>query len=498
MADSDFFLDFSICKSTGKNETDKNGNYIFEVEASNENIDLQNQIVLQDALMKSKENFITKGVISFDHLHKQRDENGNVISHPEMIIGEPIDVWTVGKSTFVKGILYKSNEIAQDLIQKLKDGSTRIRASVGGIFPKIKKAANGVEQITSVLWNDLALTTSPVNNSVGNATFAKSMNAAEFAEMYKSLSAGYGTDSATMTDGRAMTKEDLEKKTVNVVPESNGVSLDDLEDDEKSEKERAKKSLCKEMEKGNIYDFDDSMNYLSDVFGLSVNKSLEIVNEILSGGNEMFKGKFQDTCSELLKSMKKSDENADDDTVDLDNDEGIEKSTDKSDEQDLFSNSDDDDSDDDEEEVEKSKKGCKKSTTTEGFDATELLKSLNENMTKIGNELSEMKKALAASEARNAELENMVKSMQDEPLPMQSVMSKSVNDQTTLTAPNGAKPTMEDFEEAKDILCKSVKEGRLELQKSIKYEHEIQLCMATGKAMSNECFSFISSEMKRG
>ena len=39
------YLNLVIRKSAGK--TDKFGNYIFEVEASNENVDLQDQIVLQ-------------------------------------------------------------------------------------------------------------------------------------------------------------------------------------------------------------------------------------------------------------------------------------------------------------------------------------------------------------------------------------------------------------------------------------------------------------------
>ena len=87
---NDVYLNLEIRKSEGK--TDAYGNYIFEVEASNENLDLQNQIVLQNALMESKDEFLKGGVISYDHLHKRRDEEGNVISDPSMVIGEPIDV----------------------------------------------------------------------------------------------------------------------------------------------------------------------------------------------------------------------------------------------------------------------------------------------------------------------------------------------------------------------------------------------------------------------
>lgn len=188
---NDIYLNLEIRKSTGK--TDDFGNYIFEVEASNENLDLQNQIVLQRALMESKDEFLKGGVISFDHLHKRRDEKGNIISDPSMVIGEPIDVYfdETNKKTIVKGKLYSNNEKAKDLIKMLKAGSTRVRASVGGIFPQVvKNLKTGVEKITHVLWSDLALTTSPVNNTVGSAVFAKSMSAANSVTRSQAFQAG--------------------------------------------------------------------------------------------------------------------------------------------------------------------------------------------------------------------------------------------------------------------------------------------------------------------
>ena len=65
---------------------DKDGNYTFEVEASNENLDLQNQIVQQKALIKSKEYFLSNGIISDDHQHKVRKEDGTVESDKTKII----------------------------------------------------------------------------------------------------------------------------------------------------------------------------------------------------------------------------------------------------------------------------------------------------------------------------------------------------------------------------------------------------------------------------
>lgn len=203
-----------LIKSIG--EEDSDGNYIFEVEASNENLDLQNQRIQQNALLKSKEFFITNGVISDDHQHKRYDKDGNIISDKSKIIGEPISVRTEGTSTFVKGKLYGSVAAAKDFIKLLKAHSSRVKASVGGIMPTVRKNPDGTETVTAFRWNDLALTCSPVNYTVGSAVFAKSVSNLDFC---KALSAGCGTDSATMTGGRALQGEDLEKTATNINPE---------------------------------------------------------------------------------------------------------------------------------------------------------------------------------------------------------------------------------------------------------------------------------------
>ena len=92
----------------------------------------------------------------------------------------------------------------------MQAGSSRVKASVGGFLPIIKKReknGNIVEEVVSMLWNDLALTISPVNPTVEPAyILQRSFNGL----IVKALSAGYGTDSATFTGGRAMIPEDLE------------------------------------------------------------------------------------------------------------------------------------------------------------------------------------------------------------------------------------------------------------------------------------------------
>ena len=271
--DRDFILNMVIRKSAVE-KTDEYGNYIFEVEASNENLDLQGQIVLQRALLNSGNHFLHNGVISFDHLHRRKGPNGEIISDPTMIIGEPLEVKADGKKTVVVGKLYKSSKIAQDIIEKLKDGSSRIKASVGGIFPKIvKDAKSGAEKIVSVIWNDLALTCSPVNGTVSAAYFAKSYSPDEFV---KALTAGSGTEHAEFTDGRATIPEDVETYT-HTITETNA-GYEKLKDD--------LRALLAAIKTGEISESENAIKFLVSR-GLDTEQARAAVREISFQGGQI-------------------------------------------------------------------------------------------------------------------------------------------------------------------------------------------------------------------
>jgi len=270
--DNNVYLNLSIRKG---GQTDPDGNYIFEVEASNENLDLQGQVVLQSALMKSKDHFLKNGVVSFDHLHKRKGEDGTVISDPSMVIGEPIEVRTEGKKTIVKGILYGTKKTAQEIIELLKAGSTRVKASVGGLWPKIvKDVKNGVERITEVYWNDLALTVSPVNATVSAAYFAKSYEPDEFV---KALTAGTGTDHAEFTGGRATIPENAGTQTYTVTETSAG--YEKLKD-----KIRA---LLAAMETGEVSSQEHAIKFLVSQ-GLDKDQARAAVREISFQGGQKY------------------------------------------------------------------------------------------------------------------------------------------------------------------------------------------------------------------
>ena len=488
------YLNLVIRKSAGK--TDEFGNYIFEVEASNENIDLQDQIVLQNALMESKDEFLRGGVISYDHLHKQTDANGLVISDPSMVIGEPIDVTfdTKTKSTVVKGILYATKEKAEEIIKLLKAGSTRVRASIGGIFPKVvKNAETGIETITHVLWNDLALTVAPVNNSVGSATLVKSLSAQEFVsslplEIKKSLSAGYGTDANAMNGGRALIPENVGGQTIEA---SNTNAFT-------PEEQAVISELLTALEGGNVNGETAAELFLRSK-GIEKARARAIVREIIEQGGEMMKKSFSGAVGDLLKSLTGAGKDDDDKVekgeggavINLDDEPDDENGGDGGDNGKKKKKKPDDNGNDDPE-------GGGDDDDGE-IDGTALLKSLD-------MELASMCKSLKAARRQINDLGNavvnlaqMVAVTNNAPLPPSSVLAKSMTGakgKAQTAVPNG-RPSEQDLKKAQVILADCTKNGVIDVKKSSMILSDMQKCMSTGKPMNPEYYQFLQKEFAK-
>ncbi len=496
MGDTDrkFYLNLVIRKSAGK--TDEFGNYIFEVEASNENVDLQDQIVLQNALMESKDEFLRGGVISYDHLHKQTDANGLVISDPSMVIGEPIDVTfdTKTKSTVVKGILYATKEKAEEIIKLLKAGSTRVRASIGGIFPKVvKNAETGIETITHVLWNDLALTVAPVNNSVGSATLVKSLSAQEFVsslplEIKKSLSAGYGTDANAMNGGWALIPENVGGQTIEA---SNTNAFT-------PEEQAVISELLTALEGGNVNGETAAELFLRSK-GIEKARARAIVREIIEQGGEMMKKSFSGAVGDLLKSLTGAGKDDDDKVekgeggavINLDDEPDDENGGDGGDNGKKKKKKPDDNGNDDPE-------GGGDDDDGE-IDGTALLKSLD-------MELASMRKSLKAARRQINDLGNavvnlaqMVAVTNNAPLPPSSVLARSMTGakgKAQTAVPNG-RPSEQDLKKAQVILADCTKNGVIDVKKSSMILSDMQKCMSTGKPMNPEYYQFLQKEFAK-
>ena len=171
---------------------------IVYIEASNETPDKQEDIVFTKALEEQTENFLSSGLVSWDHLHKLEKS-------PEYIIGEPLDVGFKKEGTFIKAKLYKTVKYANDVIDLLAGGCTRLGASIGGFIKKRKKLSKALSAILSIIWDEVAITYKPVNiGTLGNVSLIP------IGAFAKALMVGGGVDAGNFTGGRAMIQESLQ------------------------------------------------------------------------------------------------------------------------------------------------------------------------------------------------------------------------------------------------------------------------------------------------
>lgn len=230
---------------------EEDGRWIVYLEASNELKDQDGEVVDQAALKKAADYYLSHGIISWDHKHKQTND-------PEFIIGEPLDVqFTDEGKTLVKGWLYQQNEKAKKVWNNIRSKAKRLGASVGGGI-----LAKAEDHIRKVIWDEVAITHKPINDgTLGNVqlipfeAFAKALSFSEgntsLDEFVKALTAGSGVDASQFTGGRALTPESLQGSTVKYV-----VKKDELDE--------LFKSLMVEMIKGTVRNYNDLTNYVLD------------------------------------------------------------------------------------------------------------------------------------------------------------------------------------------------------------------------------------------
>lgn len=239
---------------------EEDGRWIVYLEASNELRDQDGETVDMDALRKAADYYLSHGVISWDHKHKQTHD-------PGFIIGEPLEVkFTDDRKTLIKGFLYKYNEIAGKVWRNIKSGAKKLGSSIGGGI-----LAKAEDHIRRVIWDETAITHKPLNDgTMGNVrmvpfdAFVKALGCkgtcagehtctvCKMAEFGKALMAGGGVDASGFTGGRALTHESLQghvTKRYNIKREE----LDDLF-----------KSLWEQVIKGRVNDYNDMTNFILD------------------------------------------------------------------------------------------------------------------------------------------------------------------------------------------------------------------------------------------
>lgn len=222
LAESPDFLSIgSFFKATPAEEA---GKRVLYLEASNEGLDQQGEVVAAKALADSADYFRRYGNIDIDHYTKIGAKVG-IPDYTLYEVGRPVDVKQSGKTTFVKAEVFCGMGPAAERANQLWASITQITPpqrwypSVGGsVLAKHididAKTGDRKVIISKVRWNNIGLSKTPVNQHVGDVAtvpmgaFAKSWTPAGF-DISKALTAGYGTDSAGLTGGGAMRKQSL-------------------------------------------------------------------------------------------------------------------------------------------------------------------------------------------------------------------------------------------------------------------------------------------------
>jgi hypothetical protein len=211
-----------MLKATPATEGDRR--YVY-VEASNESVDQQGEIVLCKALENSMEYFQRFGNLDLEH-YTQIGARAGIPNHESYEIGTPVDVRIQKSETFVKGEIYQGSGKMAEKANLFWSSLTEISppkkwfTSVGGavleksmqIDPASKSRVPVIERVR---WSNLAFSATPVNANLRPASLvpfgplAKSWGAYGL-DVVKSLQAGYGTDSATLTGGPAISEQSLD------------------------------------------------------------------------------------------------------------------------------------------------------------------------------------------------------------------------------------------------------------------------------------------------
>jgi len=218
---------------------DEAGDRFVYCEASNEAVDQQNERIKLDALLESRDLFLRQGNLDVDHLTLVGYRLGLANPH-EWELGQPVAAEARGGSMWVKGRIYVGQDKADFFWKSLTQLTPPMRwhPSVAGevlerktvVDPRTKATRRIV---TKAKWLNLGFSKQPQNLSLAGVSvqpigaFTKAAAWAlgerccdhgdcdgdglcETRDFQKTVTAGYGTDSATLTGGGALRRQSIQ------------------------------------------------------------------------------------------------------------------------------------------------------------------------------------------------------------------------------------------------------------------------------------------------
>ena len=217
-----------MLKATPRIEGDRR---ILYIEASNEGLDQQGEVVAAKALADSAEYYKRYGNLDLHH-YTLIGAKAGIVDYPLYEIGRPLDVGQIDGRTFVKGELFRGEGRAAEKANQVWSSMTEISPpqrwypSVGGqvlgkAVERLGDGSLGKTLVTRVRWSNIALDKCPVNQHVAECAtmpigvFAKCWSASGLdisraMNLSKAITAGYGTDSAAFSGGAALREQSLD------------------------------------------------------------------------------------------------------------------------------------------------------------------------------------------------------------------------------------------------------------------------------------------------
>ena len=201
------------------------GERFIYLEASNEQVDQQGEVVLAKALADSSAYYLKFGNLDIDH-YTQIGARAGIPNYELFEIGRPVAVTVRDGRTFVKGQVYAGQGAAADKANAFWSSLTEVSPparwypSVGGavtgksvVIDPATRSKRAV--INKVRWSNIGFSKTPVNANLATVStvpfgaLAKSWDALGF-DFAKAIEAGYGTDSASLAGGAALRRQSLD------------------------------------------------------------------------------------------------------------------------------------------------------------------------------------------------------------------------------------------------------------------------------------------------
>jgi hypothetical protein len=203
------------------------GRRFLYIEASNEGVDQQGEIVAAKALAEAAPYYLRYGNCDLEHFTLIGAKVG-IPNYTHYEIGQPVEVGQKDGKTFVKAEIYKGDGPAAEKANEVWAGLTEITPpqrwypSVGGkVLEKTVTRDDRGEAASTILsrirWVNIGMSKTPVNQHVPECTtipigvFAKCWSE-DGVDLVKALTAGYGTDSAGFTGAAALREQSLDRK----------------------------------------------------------------------------------------------------------------------------------------------------------------------------------------------------------------------------------------------------------------------------------------------